>query len=286
MNKIKFIANRETNYVFHMFSVSKCGYDNSYGDAYKYLYPQEDLAVLKNNEDLLTIRGGEHVGKLMWIIVSGAMGNVPAKELYQDYVQKINDDDYPQEFSEYKELILQICNVMIKHYDYYVENIWDIEKQKIEKANLEFQKLFDESDFTEKAEKLLGCKLSQDFFIATMVSSIQGGPEAIVMGADDDAKQDIFDIIKAPLDAFYFIGHEFIIFLLMQELKDVCDFDGLNDWKRFESLAEYYLIQILGNSRGFFDEMKDYIEFYENCNKEKNLTAVELYKKGAEFLKW
>lgn len=285
MNKIKFIANRETNYVFHMLSVSKCGYDNSYGDTYKHLYPQEDLAVLKNNEDLLTIRGGEHVGKLMWIIVFGAMGNVPAKELYQEYVQKINDDEYPQEFSEYKELILQICNVMIKHYDYYVKNIWNIEKQKIEKANLEFQKIFDESDFTEKAEKLLGCKLSQDFFIATMVSSIQGGPEAIVMGADDDAKQDIFDINKAPLDAFYFIGHEFIIFLLMQELKDVCDFDGLNDWKRFESLAEYYLIQILGNSRGFFDEMKDYIEFYENCNKEKNLSAVELFKKGAEFLK-
>ena len=30
-----------------------------------------------------------------------------------------------------------------------------------------------------------------------MVSSIQGGLEAIVMGADDDAKQDIFDINKA-----------------------------------------------------------------------------------------
>ena len=104
MNKIKFIANRETNYVFHMLSVSKCGYDNSYGDPYKHLYPQEDLAVLKNNEDLLTIRGGEHVGKLMWIIASGAMGNVPAKELYQECVQKITDDEYPQEFSEYKNL--------------------------------------------------------------------------------------------------------------------------------------------------------------------------------------
>ena len=285
MNKIKFIANRETNYVFHMLSVSKCGYDNSYGDPYKHLYPQEDLAVLKNNEDLLTIRGGDHVGKLVTLIGDAAIGKIPAKELYQLHVQKIYDGDYPQELSEYKELILQICNVMIKHYDYYVENIWNIEKEKIEKANSEFQKIFEESDFTEKAEKLLGCKLSQEYFIATMVSSIQGGPEAIVMGADDDAKQDIFDINKAPLDAFYFICHEFIIFLLMQELKEVCDFDGLNDWKRCESLAEYYLIQILGNSRGFFDEMKDYIEFYENCNKEKNLSAVELYKKGAEFLK-
>lgn len=283
MNKIKFIANRETNYVFHMLSVSKCGYDNSYGDAYKHLYPQEDLAVLKNNEDLLTIRGGDHVGKLVTLIGDAAIGKIPAKELYQLYVQKIYDGDYPQDLSEYKELILQICNVMIKHYDYYVENIWNIEKEKIEKANSEFQKIFEESDFTEKAEKLLGCKLSQEYFIATMVSSIQGGPEAIVMGADDDAKQDIFDINKAPLDAFYFIGHEFIIFLLMQELKDV---NELDDWKRFESLAEYYLIQILGNSRGFFDDMKDYIEFYETCNKEKNLTAMELYKKGAEFLKW
>ena len=282
MNKIKFIANRETNYVFHMLSVSKCGYDNSYGDAYKHLYPQEDLAVLKNNEDLLTIRGGEHVGKLMWIIVSGAMGNVSAKELYQEYVQKVNDGEYPQEFLKYKELILQICNVMIKHYDYYVENIWNIEKEKIEKANSEFQKIFEESDFTEKAEKLLGCKLSQDFFIATMVSSIQGGPEAIVMGADDDVKQDIFDINKAPLDVFHFVGHEFIIFLLMQELKDV---NELDDWKRFESLAEYYLIQILGNSRGFFDDMKDYIEFYETCNKDTNLSAVELFKKAGEFIK-
>jgi len=41
----------------------------------------------------------------------------------------------------------------------------------------------------------------------------------------------------------------------------------------------------LGNSRGFFDFVKDYIEFYENCNKEKKLSAVELFNKGAEFLK-
>ena len=132
MNKIKFIANRETNYIFHMLSVSKCGYDNSYGDAYKHLYSQEDLAVLKNNEDLLTIRGGEHVGKLVTLIGDAAIGKIPAKEFYQLYVQKIYDGDYPQDLSEYKELILQICNVMIKHYDYYVENIWNIEKEKIE----------------------------------------------------------------------------------------------------------------------------------------------------------
>ena len=29
MNKIKFIANPDTNFIFHMFSVAKCGYDNA-----------------------------------------------------------------------------------------------------------------------------------------------------------------------------------------------------------------------------------------------------------------
>lgn len=48
MNKIHFTANKDTNYIFHMLSVAKCGYDNQYGDKYKSLYPNEDLTVLKN----------------------------------------------------------------------------------------------------------------------------------------------------------------------------------------------------------------------------------------------
>ena len=29
MNKIRFIADKDTNYVFHMLSVAECGYDNA-----------------------------------------------------------------------------------------------------------------------------------------------------------------------------------------------------------------------------------------------------------------
>ena len=38
INKIKFVANRDTNYVFHMLSVAKCGYDNEYGEKYRTRY--------------------------------------------------------------------------------------------------------------------------------------------------------------------------------------------------------------------------------------------------------
>ena len=44
MNKIKLIANRETNYVYHMLSVAKCGYDNDYGRKYRECYAENDLA--------------------------------------------------------------------------------------------------------------------------------------------------------------------------------------------------------------------------------------------------
>ena len=29
MNRIRLIANRETNFIFHMLSVAQCGYDNA-----------------------------------------------------------------------------------------------------------------------------------------------------------------------------------------------------------------------------------------------------------------
>ena len=67
INKIRFTANKDTNYVFHMLSVAKCGYDNEYGNHYRHLYPKEDLALLKSNEKLITVCGGEHCGMLYGI---------------------------------------------------------------------------------------------------------------------------------------------------------------------------------------------------------------------------
>lgn len=83
MNKVRFVANKDTNYVFHMLSVAKCGYDNTYGSYYRNLYPAEDLAVIKENEPLLSVCGGEHCGFLYGTLVSEpACGMVSAKDYY------------------------------------------------------------------------------------------------------------------------------------------------------------------------------------------------------------
>jgi hypothetical protein len=62
MSKIKAVVSKNANYIYHMLSVSKCGYDNPYGDKYLHLHREEDLQALKKWEKHITVRGGEHCG--------------------------------------------------------------------------------------------------------------------------------------------------------------------------------------------------------------------------------
>ena len=88
MNKVRFAANKDTNFVFHMLSVARCGYDNAYGERYRREYPEEDLAVFKENEPLLTVCGGEHCGALHGLMVSvPACAETSAKEYYAELIR-------------------------------------------------------------------------------------------------------------------------------------------------------------------------------------------------------
>lgn len=282
MNKIRFAANKDTNYVFHMLSTAKCGYDNEYGAKYREIYPLEDLSVIKKNEDLLTVCGGQHCGILFGIIVSQpACAYVSAKEYYSGLIQLGNDiingnipDNIESALIPYTEIIIEISEIMVKHYDYYIENIWESEKKKIEQYIPELLDLFERSSFTEKAERLVG-NLENEYFIATLVTSVAGGAEAINISNE----QDMFCIEKTYTDAFYFIGHEFIIFLLIKALGNIDAF--FETWDLTEGLAEYYLKKIMGDTK-LFNEQQKYVRFYEELSNNQSLSALELYEAAAE----
>ena len=281
MNKIKFAANKDTNYVFHMLSVAKCGYDNAYGEFYRHRYPKEDLALIKENETLLTVCGGQHCGFLFGTLVAGAAcAKVPAKEYYADLIRMSEHHEVPQEFEEYTDIVCKISNVMIKHYDDYINTIWETEQKKITEYIPRVLSLFEDANFTEKAEKAVGCELPNDFFTATLVTSVKNGAEAI----DISTEQDLFGIEREPIDAFYFIGHEFIIYLLVGALKHENAFRSLDTWNITEGLAEFYLKQVMGDTR-FFDSHQKYVKFFEECCRSEKLTAAGLYRKGLETLK-
>ncbi|MDE6726962.1 MAG: hypothetical protein K2J80_03360 [Oscillospiraceae bacterium] len=280
MNKIQFSANKDTNYVFHMLSAAKCGYDNAYGNYYRDLYPAEDLAVIKENERLLTVCGGEHCGFLYGTLVSEpACAVTSAKEYYTRLIQATQNNEVPEMFKDYTDIVCRISNVMIKHYDYYIDNIWENEEKKIKAYIPEVLRLFEESNFTDKAEELLDCKLLSESFTATLVTSVENGAEAI----DISSEQDVFGIERTPLDAFYFIGHEFIIYLLIDALKREDAFNRFETWNLTEGLAEYYVKKITGNTR--FADHRKYVELYEKCEGTSKKSAVELYRMGLQASK-
>lgn len=279
MGKIKFVANKDTNYVFHMLSVAKCGYDNEYGEMYRHLYPEEDLALLKENEKLITVCGGEHCGALYGTLVGEpACARISAKEYYTKLIQMADNNEVPKGFEDYIEIVCQISEVMIKHYDTYMNTIWNIEQKKIVEYIPKVLCLFEESNFTEKAEEVVGCKLGS-FFTATLVTSVENGAEAI----DISKEQDVFGIVRTPIDAFYFIGHEYIIYLLFEALKNENAFKEFGTWNITEGLAEFYLKKVMGNTR-FFDTHQKYVDYFEKCCCGEKITAVELYKRGLEML--
>lgn len=274
MNKIRFAANKETNYIYHMLSVSKCGYDNIYGETYRPIYPAADLAILKSNESLLTVCGGTHCGNLYSLLIcEPACAKETVKHYFSALIKKIEENKIDEEYIPYKEIIISISRIMMKHYDYYVENIWNREKEKIEQFIPQVLPFFEQSDFTAKAEEFVGCELKYPFFTATLVTSVENGAEAV----DISEEQDMFGIERSPLDAIYFIGHEFIIYLLFHALSNENAFRNFETWPLTEGLAEFYLKKIMGNTR-FFDSQTKYVDFYKKWEGKSNYSAVELYR--------
>lgn len=273
MNKIKLIANKETNYVYHMLSVAKCGYDNDYGRKYRGHYEKEDLAVLKQHESLITVAGGEHCGELYCLLVAEpAQAKVTAKEYYESLLTMIEEDSVPEEGRKYIPVVEPIAKVMIKYYDAYVETIWPTEKEVIEEYIPQVGAIFAENHFTRRAEDATGLKLKTEFFVATMVTSVQDGAEAINISEE----QDVFGIERPIRDTVYFIAHEFIVFLLISEFVRLELEQGLSTYNALEGLAEFYLKQTIGET-GFFHDMDDYVFFYEEQVKQGPKTAAELY---------
>ena len=134
--------------------------------------------------------------------------------------------------------------------------------------------LFEQDGFTERAEAAVGCKLAAEAFCPTMVTSIQNGAEAI----DISGTQDIFGISRSPEDSFLFIGHEFIIYLLKQALREEDAFRRFETWEPTEGLAEYYLKELTGKT--LFAEAGKWTNLYVRYASEGNPSTAELYRKA------
>lgn len=285
MNKIRFEIDPNVNYLYHMLSVARCGYDNDYGAKYRPLYPAEELAVFSDNRELLTIQGGVHWGELYSLLIFNPAGYAESLPDYYGEVlatcESIRAGVIPEWVDEplipYTALIGQLSQILLKHRDAYLRDIFPGERARIAEAIAPVQAWFEAHDFTARAEELVGCELAAEAFTATMVSSVAHGPEAI----DLTPEKDLFGIDRSTMDAVYFIGHEFIIYLLKSALREEDAFRSNATWPLTEALAEYYLKRLMGDTR-FFDGQRQWRIFYEQ--QAPGLTAVQLYRLALQEL--
>ena len=113
MNQLRFTANPETNFVYHMLSVAQVGYDNDYGARFRPDYPPEDLTVLHRHESLLTVRGGEHCGALYGLLVGEpACGEQPADEYYAALLEQAEHGPVPPEGEKYRTIVAEIFETL------------------------------------------------------------------------------------------------------------------------------------------------------------------------------
>jgi hypothetical protein len=280
-----------------MLSVSKCGYDNEYGNRYSKLYNHDDLSALKKNENLITVSGGEHCGQLYWSLISIPASldseaaeyykmvhklftdenNLYVKENYSSlYSSVLKESDTIDEYLKYKNEILSICDIMINNYQKYCNEIWVESKKELEIYANDMQQIFDNSNICSRLETATGLTMNK-CFIASFCNSLENGPEAI----DISDTQDIFGIARTYEMAKSFISHEYIIYMFKEAFsKNGIAFD-IKHWNYFESLAEYYNSYVVGNINSF-NKPNNIIDFYITENTGGKYSAIELYKKAIE----
>jgi len=267
MNKIIVRVSKNTNYIYHMLSVSKCGYENEYGEKYKNIHNKTDLEILKKNEDLLTVTGGSHFGRLYNVFVSTPaaieedgiflnyfeglkdllLNNNPInnyekyKEVYQTayaahrfVVTQQSSMDFYNHLVDIKKSILEICDVLINNYSTYEEHIWKRSIQELESKKELLQKQLS-SDISIKWEQILKHKYPFDKFDVLLCNSISGGVQAI----DIAYNKDVFDSEMDIETIVQYVSHEFGIYILKDKL-DQEKIDFYSNYDVIESVTEYF----------------------------------------------
>lgn len=303
MSSIKAIVSKNSNYLYHMLSVSKCGYDNSYGKKYSKYHAEIDLNILKKHEKHITVCGGEHCGELYNVCIS-----IPASfedDILKDYFIALLDlfknKNLELNFSEYKNIyelyfssfdinhksykefylsllhlkseIIEISQVIIDNYNIYIKYVWDEANKEINIKREELNEVLSKMKYTEMWEKELGYRFKYNIFNVVLCNSIENGPQGINISSD----KNVFYTSDDNILLYKFISHEFGIYLLIDILFNRGILNSSNIftyYQLFESLAEYYNERICGGCK-YFDNFNESIDFYRTLKHHNPLISPE-----------
>lgn len=310
INRLTAIKSRNANYLYHMLSVAKVGYDNDYGNKYSSYHDKKDLEVLSRYSELITVRGGEHCGALyvlmfglpssledsvdvcdyfrnLKVLLSDSYENKEEaylftfKEMNSRDVRAMDVNHFLSMFTPLSDIIDEISDVLSRNYQVYMDNIWGDEKKKlVESIDIINEKL-SKVDYISSWEQLIGGNYDQDYFKVVLCSAIEGGAEAIDI-ADD---KDIFCVPTNMESTLQLISHEIGVYVMLSELGEVPDVRDYDEWAAFESLSAYLNELVYGSQISVWKGDKKYIEYYKKNFEVKKKDGIrQLIDDAKEYM--
>jgi len=274
-HKVYIDYTKNCNYVYHMLSVSKCGYDNAYGDKYSQLHNKKDLEKLKANEYLISISGGEYEGNLYQQLIA-TPASLTDSENVQDYYLDLMEN--PSKYTDtYPEELKEIATVFYDNYDIYSNYIYSEQIEELEKCAEKIRKKFDRMGYTEDIQSRMGLYLKDDFHIM-LCTSIENGADAIFISEN----QDVF--FTAPNENFEasisYMTHELGISIAKANKTALFNSKEytMSHYKQIESTVEFYNRAM---HNGY--ELENAWD-YEYVNKIKSIYKHGHYKNYNELL--
>lgn len=292
MKKIICHVNKATNYIYHILSVAKVGYDNDYGEKYRSYHDEQDLKYLNDHGRDISVEGGSHCGNLYGLLITeparsrninflikyyeliidlfenknlkmmvkdfaGLWGN--SCELEGDY----SDDRYMFSLDVFEgdsDKIIRISKIFLRNIDTFEKNIWPLELPKLEDFKSKLEKaIHKEGDLIGRWEASLNGDYMGHQFEVMLCSALENGPQAI----DISPTKDVFNVCNKVEDLMSFISHEIGSFIILTSLTNEMKENLLKYWVAIEGLASYHNKKILFEKHGLFPKslsLQDTIE--------------------------
>lgn len=296
MYKIQIHVSLPANYIYHMLSVSKVGYDNSYGEKYLSLHNDGDLMIIKNNEIDLTVSGGEYCGKLYGLLVAKPASlediyslrqylnsiidlfsnNDPKNtaEKYQnlnenllDFGAKSFEDLFAilyEAFESSSDTVIQISRIYLSNINIYINHVWKNEQQNLINYKKKLtSEMSNKHSLVSDWESQLGEMFRFDAFEVILVSSIEDGAQ----GIDISNTKDVFNINRDVKSLIGFISHEIGIYIMFQSLPLSIKQNMQKYWLCIESLATFHNQKILYEDKNLFAKDNVYFKKFDEIYK-------------------
>lgn len=303
---IKAVAHKNSNYIFHMLSVSKCGYDNEYGSNLRGFHDEADLDVLRKYKKHITVSGGEHCGVLYDLLISrpasqyskesffkylNAIKNLFSKRkprqnfrLFQDiYVHAFNNlgvpineknhEDLYKSYLDFINPIIEIIDVILSNYGIYEKTIWPKFETRLKEYCISLNSALSEINLIGSWQQQLGVIYKHDIFEAVICNSIENGPQAI----DISQTKDVFLINNNIEELVKLISHEFGIYLLKEALSGTDAFKNFSNYEAVESLAEYHNQIICGGYEAFDWKQANIDKYFLIYQSKPEISTLEAY---------